>query len=264
MKATYTINTSITFDLAIAQINLDVDINPRQDGLDRSHIDMLKCDTPNMYPPVLVATLDGVTYIIIDGYHRVQATIEQHVTHLKANLVTFTRSDYDNNNNDKIPEALILAAYDANSMHGKPLSVQERKEYAFTLYLCDNSLNWLQLSKKVKLSDKTIKAYVTQQLSEDDESSKDTVSTTHKAEITNAAKLLKALRTFYTQEHTLLSTLGTANKPRDVQARATALYKHIATLPKEQHTNILQELTSLQETLNVFTAMVQKPKAKRA
>lgn len=246
MKASFTVNPTV-FSVDIASLNLNTSINPREDGLDMEHVQALMCDTPDTYPPIWVATLNNdMSYIPVDGYHRIHAAKAQKATRLNAQLITFTVTEFDNEHPNYLPTALLLAAYEANTRNGKPLTMQERKMYALMLYFEDDTQPFYKIAKQAKLSDKTVKAFITKNLRDNDKTKDDTTTpeekTYSRAQQSYSQKLVTALAKFYDNETALL---GNATGTRSETKRAKALVSVL----KHPNTDVAEMYESLSRSL---------------
>ena len=257
---TFVVDKSNTFDVLLTSINGKINLSPRDVHLDEKHVESLMCDSPDTYEPIQVATLDnGASYVLVDGYHRVEAATRMKATSLRAVLVRYELTEADKASPNKPPYALLLAAYDANVKHGRPLSVQERKDYAYIMYLLNPGLSWVQLAKIVKVSDKTVKAYVKSQEkeaandAENEDEGTEEEKVYERAQVDYTKKLVNALSGFYSNERALFGQLsGTRSENKRVKALVGAVKKseEVATLFDSLARSFAQAAGVIREKLN--------------
>lgn len=109
-----------TLTVPLSAIEVDPTLQPRCKGLDEGHIlqimEGLEC-----WPPLVVAR-DGEALVLVDGFHRLEAARRLGLEHL--NVVALNApadGDY------------FFLAFQLNALHGKPLSLRDRKAYASRL-----------------------------------------------------------------------------------------------------------------------------------
>jgi transposase-like protein len=206
--------------------------------IDEEHASHLAEVNPDDFPPVetvKVQLAQGVYYAVIDGRHRWYACAEQET------IKGVTRS-YDN-------EAQVIeAAFRANLNHGKAASTQTRSDYAVWLYYQDGSEkpNLSEIARKVGVNVSTVSRAIKKALREEEAQE---AEGTDKPETDNAAKLVNALRRFFSSERTFLGTFGDGTGKRDINARAKAIARYIARLEGDKQEQTMKELMSLQQTL---------------
>jgi ParB-like nuclease domain len=144
--------------LDVNLIDTDTNINPRS-AIDAAHLDGLLCDHHSTYPPIHVAKLGGdKPYVVVDGYHRLAAALQQQAETIKAVVVHTEELPEE----EPVPDIVLKASYEANLKHGLPLSVDARKNYAVMLFDEDPSRSVRDIARACKLSDKTVKTHFEQ------------------------------------------------------------------------------------------------------
>lgn len=73
------------------------------------------------FPPVDVVLVDGKKYVLVDGFHRYQATVEIDEYEIEAKVVHGTWRD------------VLLHKWRANGTHGKPLTRQEKRRLVYEM-----------------------------------------------------------------------------------------------------------------------------------
>lgn len=116
--------------------------SPRVAGVDESHVDVL-AGVLDKLPPILV---HRETLRVIDGVHRVRAARSLGRTRLPARLVDADAAD------------AFVAAVRANTEHGLPLSVADRKAAAATILRTHPHWSDRMIADVVGLSAKTVAA----------------------------------------------------------------------------------------------------------
>lgn len=112
--------------------------------LDKQNLESLVNSDPSQWPPVkLTLDEDGTNFYIVSGFHRVAAAKEIKVSSIRYILVSGTL------------EELKLIAYGDNR-HGKPLTLQEKKEYCLAYYQANPTMTFNAISQQVGLSNKTV------------------------------------------------------------------------------------------------------------
>lgn len=218
--------------------------------IDTEHVASLAETSPQELPAIKTVRVNVngmVRSAVIDGYHRWEAAKVRKDQTIKAVANTYQTEN-----------AVIMDAFTANFNHGLKASKETRSDYAVWLYFADtkNKLSMRDIAKEVGLNVSTVSRAIKK--AESDTEEREEPNGTSRAEIDASKKLVTALRKFYQEEHTLLGSF-VGNSQRDEKHRARAIYNHIASLPKESHPQILQELRSLNETLAMFIALVDKP-----
>jgi hypothetical protein len=100
----------------------DANLARRARGLDEEHIENFVHSDWHTWPPILVTRTDK-GYILLDGYHRREATRRRKLMNIKTTCRTF-----------KTQEDVIEAVFRANLTHGKPASAESRSDYAYWLW----------------------------------------------------------------------------------------------------------------------------------
>lgn len=91
--------------------------------IDREHVISLLLSDARTWPPILVTKTDQ-GYVIIDGYHRVEAMAVKQLDEIRATCKTF-----------KTEQDVIWACFDANLQHGLPLDERSKSNYARWLHI---------------------------------------------------------------------------------------------------------------------------------
>jgi hypothetical protein len=226
------IDTANVFTLSLHQIDRKIDINPRV-GLDEEHVQRLMADPPGTYPPIQVMTMNGgASWVIVDGSHRVEAATRLKVYTLQAVKVTGTLTDYDKDHPEDVPAFARIAAFRANASHGLPLSNDERKDYAYLLYIenAGGTPNWVQIGRQVKLDPKTVKAHCLkvdreQERTQEEEETDGEEQVRYNRAVTDyTAKLVSSLNKFFEHER---ATFGAIDGKRSETLRAKAITRNL-------------------------------------
>lgn len=226
---THNIVAGTPFQLALADVDESVDINPRSNGLNEAHIKSLMVDTPDTYPPIEVipSKIPG-KYYRVAGYHRYEAAKRQKASTIPAVLITGDLNAYDTQHPDEVPSYAEIQAYRSNIMHGLPMTVSDKKYYAWLLYLNNKNATYREIGKQVKLSDKTVKAAILDHIREEENSTPAADDTnddiTYKAMTSHTAKFGKSLVSFFTNESAMFSKDLTGKRSENVRSKALAKY----------------------------------------
>ncbi len=116
--------------------------SPRSGGEDPDHIARL-AQAEGSWPPILV---DNLTMRVIDGFHRVAASRLRGMSEIEACLVTGS------------PETLFVLAVEANTRHGLPLSLPDRRAAASTILSSHPAWSDRAVAAATGLSAKTVSA----------------------------------------------------------------------------------------------------------
>lgn len=94
------------------------------------------------FPPVTVVLVDKATYVLVDGFHRYQATSDIDEYEIEADVITGTWRD------------VWLGKWKANTAHGKPLSRMEKRRLVLEMLSDDECVKWSnrQIGKHVGVS----------------------------------------------------------------------------------------------------------------
>ena len=128
--------------LPLSGIVADEDYQPRADGLNRKHLELLTESDPSDWPPLLVTPQGDGTYSLIDGFHRLAEAERRGLTELPCRV---------------IDSAGYPEAFRANLSHGLPLSRQDRRSFA--VWLHDQHPDWSlrQIARECGLSHETVR-----------------------------------------------------------------------------------------------------------
>jgi predicted DNA-binding protein YlxM (UPF0122 family) len=233
---------------------IDLDEAGIEDGcmpmrdVDSEHVSTLALLPASELPAIKTVKIHHngmVKHVVIDGYHRWYAAVERKETTIRAIAGNY-QSEYD----------IITAAFEANLKHGLKASKQTRTDYALWLYWndTDNKLSMRAIARKVGLNESSVSRAIkrAEQESENEE------ERAARAEQDATKKLFNALHNFY-GERSLFSMLNGSSQ-RNVQYRAKLLHAHIASQPKEKRGELVQEIASLNETLDAFLSMTNTNK----
>ena len=133
--------------IPMSQLTADERYQARGDGLSEAHVQLLMESDPQTWPPVLVEPQDDGTYGLRDGFHRHEAGSRLELSALLCCVVE--GAGY--------PEAVA-----ANLTHGLPLSKADRKDAARWWAEREPDLSYREIGRRVGLSDKTVKAAITE------------------------------------------------------------------------------------------------------
>lgn len=137
--------TSYTTTLALTAIVADEDYQPRR-ALNERHVRQLMASDPESWPPVLVTPHDR-GYLLIDGFHRLEAAIRLRLETLVCTV---------------LPDAGYPEAFAANMTHGLTLTTAERKDFARWLADQDPGLSYRELGRRSGLNHATVKRALTE------------------------------------------------------------------------------------------------------
>lgn len=133
-----------------AQLELPLDAvvaddanQPRLDNLDEDHMDQLALAV-EQWPPITVAS-DGARYFLVDGFHRVETAKRLGLTHITATTIPMP-GDGD----------LASLGFDLNAKHGRPLSLQDRRNQAVRLLRKDPRQSDRSLSQRCGIAASTV------------------------------------------------------------------------------------------------------------
>ena len=133
--------------IPIAQLTADERYQARGDGLSEAHVQLLMESDPQAWPPVLVEPMGDNTYGLRDGFHRHETASRLGLSALLCRVV----------DGAGYPEAVA-----ANLTHGLPLSKADRKDAARWWAEREPDLSYREIGRRVGLSDKTVKAAITE------------------------------------------------------------------------------------------------------
>lgn len=132
--------------IPLSQIDPDSSLQVRASGISEAHVHLLMESNPDEWPPCIVAPMGDGTFGLVDGEHRFTAAQRLDLPALRCFV---------------IEGAGYAEAIAANIRHGLPLSKADRKDAARWYAYYHPDMSWLEISRRVGLSDKTVKAAVT-------------------------------------------------------------------------------------------------------
>lgn len=134
----------MTRSIAVTDIAVEPGIQPRRDGLDAMHVATLVEAGPETWPPLVVVERDGA-YLLVDGHHRLGAARRLE----RADITCEVRSGSDIND-------LHALTFELNKLHGKPLTLADRKAEAERFLRSNVDISNNGLARRCGLSDKTV------------------------------------------------------------------------------------------------------------
>ncbi len=139
------VGTSI--QLPLTAINVDYSLQPRINKRNEQHVEALK-ETPGAWPPLTVVQ-DGASYLLIDGFHRLEAAQKLGLDAVSMRVVAAPADG-----------GLRGLAFSLNSEHGLALTLADRKAHARYLLTEGGLANHSdrEVANRCGLSDKTIAA----------------------------------------------------------------------------------------------------------
>ncbi len=144
MEAVKTMNPS--------ELVLDPALQPRVGGLDREHIRALQ-ESPQNWPPVVAVEQEG-KYLLVDGFHRLQAARNLGLESVRVRIVPAPQEG-----------DLHALAFSLNASHGRPLSLADRRAYAERLLKTRPQLSDREIGRRAGLAGNTVSS-IRQQLEE--------------------------------------------------------------------------------------------------
>lgn len=131
--------------LPLADIQIDVSLQPRVAGLNADHVRALQ-ETPDTWPPLLVVRRGGQC-VLLDGFHRYAAAQNLGLENVPATVIP-PPDDGD----------LATLAFAANLAHGMPLSLADKRTRAERLLTEQSDVSNMEIARQVALSPTTIAA----------------------------------------------------------------------------------------------------------
>jgi hypothetical protein len=142
----YTPQITRSIDISLKDIVIDATMQPRTAGLDAAHVESLTHSDPHDWPAIRVREHGGTRYLLIDGFHRLAAAKQMHLTTLRADIGPFSGG--------------IADAFKLNQGHGKALTLEDRKAHARRLKSEQPGLSYIAIARECGLSDHTVKAAI--------------------------------------------------------------------------------------------------------
>ena len=135
--------------LALESIRVDERLRARLGGNDLKHVkELVEHSDPEGWLPIRVARINGENWLV-GGFHRVAAAKEFGLTHLPAYVKP--APDFDR---------ALLVAFEDNKHHGKPPTLEDRKEHARLLAKIRGDLSYREIGRRAGIDDKTAKAAI--------------------------------------------------------------------------------------------------------
>jgi len=129
----------------ISDLRLDPELQPRVEGVDSAHVAELE-QSPSSWPAIAVVSgKDG--YIVVDGFHRVAAAQNLDLAEIAAQVVELP-ADAD----------LRGLAFGLNALHGKALTLADRKTEAARRLTRGPEASNMELARATDLSPTTIQS----------------------------------------------------------------------------------------------------------
>jgi len=225
MKKTFSINIDELLSLEAAGIP-NADLAKRE--LDMEHVDMLVHSDPRTWLPIVV-TRTSVGYVIIDGYHRVEAMREKGVDKIKATCKAF-----------RTVEEVIEAVFRANLAHGLPASVENRSNYAYWLHITYPNLTQQEIAQRIGIRQSTVSVAISRREAaqrREPEGEKQPPSQTEEAPTAEEETREEGI--------SILPEAKTAKKSKEKEARET-IRKECRTLTRDA-IKLLQDISPLEE-----------------
>lgn len=132
-----------TLSVDIAKIKVDPDIQPRLDGLDNDHVKALKEGQEN-WSALSVVEDDG-EYLLVDGFHRLAAAQNLGLKEIFVEVMEPAEN-----------EDLYSLAFRLNALHGRPLSLSDRRTFAAYLLQLHPASSDREIGRRSGLSQPTI------------------------------------------------------------------------------------------------------------
>jgi hypothetical protein len=112
--------------------------------IDRGHVQSLVQSDEQQWPSILI-TLTDAGYVVIDGYHRWEATGQKKLDQIKATCKTY-KSEKD----------VIEACFEANLRHGLPLSQTNKSNYAYWLHKTYPKMTQAEIATRAQIKQSTV------------------------------------------------------------------------------------------------------------
>jgi len=127
----------------IDSIQIDSNLQPRVDGIDADHVQSLQ-DAPDGWPAVAVVEHKG-RYVLVDGFHRFAAAQNLGLTEIPADILPMP-----------IDGDLHALAFSLNAVHGRPLTLTDRRAFAARLLNRQADISNMEVSRRAGLSPTTV------------------------------------------------------------------------------------------------------------
>jgi ParB-like chromosome segregation protein Spo0J len=127
------------------ELAIDSSLQPRVGGIDADHVRTLE-ETPESWPPLKVVR-QGESYLLVDGYHRLEAAKNLELESIRVEVVDVTPA-----------EDLHELAFALNAAHGRPLSLTDRRAFADRLLRTQPHLADREIARRCGLAANTVGA----------------------------------------------------------------------------------------------------------
>lgn len=129
--------------LALTSFRIEPTLQPRVGGLDEAHVRVLE-EAPASWPPLAVVR-QGEQFILVDGFHRFAAAQNLGLTTVPVRIVPVP-DDGD----------LHALAFALNAVHGRPLTLPDRRAFAERLLRQHAELANMEIARRAGLSPTTV------------------------------------------------------------------------------------------------------------
>lgn len=129
--------------LSLADVGIEF-ANFAMRDLDKEYVTFLVVSDPKEWPPVLL-TLTDRGYVLIDGRHRKEATIDKNLDEIRAVCRNF-----------KSEQEIVEAAFEANIRHGLRLTQENRSDYVYVLHRYHPDWKQKELALQARVRQSTV------------------------------------------------------------------------------------------------------------
>jgi len=211
-------------------------------AIDRNHVNALvAANEPATWPPIKVTLINGVSFGLIAGQHRIEAAKRLKLTSLPGYVIVYSPETMD--------DMAYVDMWEDNAKNGLSYTVAERKEYAIMLNLIYPEMSYREIGRRAGIDEKTVKTAIKKAEKEDEDTDTDAEQRSYNTAMESPAKkLVLALNAFLENEKNMIGAkYGTRNEER----RAGALAKTVT------HTaGDIELLKSLARTFEKAAAIV--------
>jgi hypothetical protein len=134
-----------TIKLRIDQVVVKPELQPRTGGIDPDYVLSLE-ESAGSWPPIVVV-LWQASHILVDGFHRLCAAQNLGLEVIEVQVVDLTPG-----------QPLWALAFELNAVHGRPLSVVDRRAFASRLLRENAATSNLEVARHAGLSPTTVAA----------------------------------------------------------------------------------------------------------
>ncbi|MFT2093268.1 ParB/RepB/Spo0J family partition protein [Acidiphilium multivorum] len=132
-----------TTEFPVSGITADTSYQPRTDGLDLTHVQMLET-IPDAWPPLRIVR-NGDRFILVDGFHRFAAAQNLGLETVPVEIL------------DPPPDGdLFGLAFALNAAHGRPLNLSDRRAFAARLLQAAPETSDREIGRRAGLSQPTV------------------------------------------------------------------------------------------------------------